>query len=294
MAALFKNSDRGQVVNFQAIRSDWYEGNELMPRLIGKVVRGERRFIFRGFPTPWLPLFIYFDLDWGEACTPKTYVPIFSDLQEGEIFALCSSAKKNGQLRLLVETTVTLDPLMADCLYILDNRLPIEVAECFEDPIEDTRSLRITNWQSYGRPSVRRLEREIGTFRRGSEACVMLPCARKRPYFKSRTHKTIYAKLRAQGVNIDQIDKIVLTSIGVLPEVFWKKHEVQVYDTGVPDIYRLLRLTRQFFKVNRYDIVYDTLNFPPYSDILRVVAGEGLIAELIKMKFGRRTSFYVR
>jgi hypothetical protein len=74
--------------------------------------------------------------------------------------------------------------------------------------------------------------------------------------------------------------RVVLTGLGVLPEELWSAPEVLTYDTGVPDIYRLLRLSRGYFRQAQYAMVIDCLQFKPYSEILAILHREGVIQQL--------------
>jgi predicted RNA-binding protein len=126
-----------------------------------------------------------------------------------------------------------------------------------------------------------------GTARANHKAAVLLPCARKRPYAESKTHKRIWSKLNRLQITDDHVDKIVVSSIGIVPEPLWNHPVVLSYDSGVPDIYRVLRLMRAFFKKARYERVVDCLEFRPYSDCLQIVAREGYVGTIDVMRFTR-------
>jgi hypothetical protein len=53
---------------------------------------------------------------------------------------------------------------------------------------------------------------------------------------------------RAAGLGLDQLDTIVITSIGPVPEAYWEHDFVLRYDTGVCDIYRLMLQLKTLLK----------------------------------------------
>jgi hypothetical protein len=156
------------------------------------------------------------------------------------------------------------------------------------------RPLILNGWQSYGRPSLRLLEKEVSKVMPKSKIAATLPCSLARPYDRSRTHRKIYSMLKEHGYSIDGLHRIVITSLGVLPEEVWSMPQVLAYNAGVPDIYRVLRLVRKFFGRADYGLVIDCLQFEPYSDVLRIAKREGIIREILKLKIPGRKQFYIR
>jgi hypothetical protein len=100
--------------------------------------------------------------------------------------------------------------------------------------------------------------------------------------------------LARRGYDLKQYHRVVVTSLGVLPEEVWSEPEVLSYDAGVPDIYRTLRLVREYFGRQGYRAVVDCSEFEPYSDVLRIVQREGRIRRLERVRIGRCRQFYVR
>ncbi|MBE0657157.1 MAG: DUF5591 domain-containing protein [Bryobacteraceae bacterium] len=180
-------------------------------------------------------------------------------------------------MRNLVEALVALDPLLADLLYILDNRGVVDKSSWIA---EDVGVLPITTWQSYGRREIRTFERLADNAPQEAKIAIALPCARRRPYSRSRTHSRIWSNLSAAGWDKNRVDQVVITSLGIIPSSLWNHPVVVRYDAGVPDIYRTLRLARRFFGQHEYETVVDCLEFRPYSDVLQIVHREGLITNL--------------
>lgn len=273
------------VVRFDSLRDDWVKGADILVRLVARAIAGE--VLLQGFPRQWLPILIHFDAQYTEPVAPLSYVPIASDLSAQDLEALCQAALSNGSLRVMVEAFASLDPLIADVLHKLDRRIQPQI-------LETILPVKLTGWQSYGRPEVLALSQLIGeTARAYHDTAVLLPCARRRPYNTSKTHRRIWSKLELNGIEKSRVDVLVVSSIGIVPEILWEHPVVKAYDSGVPDIYRVLRLLRRFFQKAKYTHVVDCLEFKPYSDCLEIVAREGLIGSVIPIPCGKRKSLPV-
>lgn len=260
-------------IKFLDLRDDWYRGADLMARLLSRSAAGSP-VEFVGFPAQWVPMFVHFGAQFSGPSLPAKYIPLASDLPLDLLHAAVRSSAAQGRLRQLVEAYAAVDPLLADVLHKLDRRLGASgPASCGSVPL--------TGWQSYGRPEVLAFMAEIRAHsgpRR--KVAVVLPCARSRPYDKSKTHKRIWLSLKERGIEHENVDAIVVSSIGVVPQPLWVHPVAIAYDSGVPDIYRILRLIREFFKARPYEQLIDCLEFQPYSDCLGIVHREGLISGL--------------
>lgn len=261
-----------RAVHFSELRGDWYRGADLMARLIQRSAHGG--MILLGFPANWIPIFVHFGAAWRDAIEPPQSGPLFSDLSVAEIERLARAALARGQSRSLVESAAALDPLLADVLHLLDRRRDVASPE--------TGTVALTGWQSYGRPEVLDLEdRILARPPTPSASAVLLPCARRRPYRLSKTHKRLWRGLDGMGIRQELADEIVISSLGVIPAPFWEDPIVLAYDSGVPDIYRVLRLMRAFFTPRPYERVVDCLEFEPYRDCLRIIAREGIVGRVL-------------
>lgn len=285
---------------FKSLRSDWYASNQSLPRYVRQTITGNRRYEFLNFPRQWLPIFEWFEIPWRGSIAPINYLPIYSELAEEEILLIINRAISEGLLRTLVESTSHLDPIISDFLYILDNSLDI-IDKLLEKELNEfgakksnRKTIILNGWQSYGRQSVRVIEKYIKSISTNRKICATLPCSLVRPYNKSQTHKRIYRILEDEGYNIDELHKVVITSLGVLPEEIWKLPQVLRYDAGVPDIYRTLRIVRSYFRHVDYDYVLDCLQFSPYSDTLKIAHNEGIIREIIKIPVPKKRHFIIR
>ena len=268
------------VIRYDRLRDDWVKGGDLIARLVVRSAQNE--VLLQGFPRQWVPLFVHFAVRWQNSTAPSSFVAIASDLTEVQLCSICARAQQKGALRTLVEAFAALDPLVADVLYRLDRRVELRTSP------KALHYLPLTGWQSYGRPEVLALNRRIT-----ASACakrstaVLLPCARRRPYTLSKTHRRIWRALKADGIDPANVDQLVVSSIGIVPEALWNDPVVLAYDSGVPDIYRILRLMRLFFRKVRYDTVIDCLEFRPYSDCLAILSREELLGSLRSAPKGR-------
>ena len=287
---------------FSDLRSDWYAANQALPRAVRQTVERKRHFVFSGFPRQWIPVFEWFGVPWRATKAPPEHVPFFSDLSEKQLVSIVSKARRKGTLRILVESASMYDPVVSDFLYVLDNTTTLEshaVEADMREVLGDgrrgrRRTLLLNGWQSYGRPSVRAVEQRAMEVEPKSRTAVALPCAIARPYDRSRTHKRIYRLLAEQGHTVHKLHRVVITSLGVIPEELWSTPQVLAYDAGVPDIYRTLRLVRAFFGKADYACVVDCLQFGPYSDVLRIAHREGIIRDLQRVKVPGRRRFHLR
>lgn len=280
-AGQFNGDPRLKTIRFSELRDDWYRGIDLMTRLVARASSGEP-IEFEGFPRQWLPLFVLWQVKWRGSIDPPTPTPVVTDLHEQETIDLIRASQDRGQLRTMVEAWAALDPVIADVLHQLDRR-------CTPPDTGIAELLPLTGWQSYGRAEVQAFNRLVASepvVRRG-EPVVLLPCARGRPYRDSRTHKRIWRHLTSEGLQRAAVQQIVISSIGVVPEAHWDHPVALSYDSGVPDIWRVLRLMREYFSRNRFDRVYDCLQFAPYSEAVAILAREGLFTEVVKRPVGR-------
>lgn len=257
-------------VAFSELRDDWYRGADLMARLIHQSSQGATSLV--GFPAQWAPMFEHFGAAWSDPIAPPTYVPIISEISPEALLAVIDGAQRQGRLRQLVEGLAAFDPLVADVLHKLDRRPGITAPHV-------VGTIPLTGWQSYGRSEVLAFgEKVAATATQTALIAILLPCARRRPYRLSKTHKRLGDGLA--GTLAGPADEIVISSLGVIPSAHWEDPVVLAYDSGVPDVYRVLRLMRRYFGQLRYEQVIDCLEFEPYRDCLRIIQAEGLVGTI--------------
>lgn len=260
------------IISYEALRPDWFANGNLMARALQRELRNRTpRVTFVGFPRHWLPLFAWVGASWRKSIEPPTYVPLISGRSETEIVWEIEQAQANGQLRLLVEVVASAEIVLCETLQRMDGRL------AKGDFPADDGQIRLTTWHGYNRADVRAIDTVIAEFRPSRPDVLFIPCAKARPYSKSQAHQRLMRQAERAGLKPDRFDKIVITSLGPIPEAYWEADLVQRYDTGVRDIYRLLVQCRALLKKTRYRIAWDLMAFAPYSDLLRVLHLEGYL-----------------
>jgi Domain of unknown function (DUF5591) len=281
-----------EIIDFQALRSDWYHGIEYMVTSLRRAAvlvareaaAGARYPVFKNFPRQWIPLFEWIGASWEGSSDPAHYIPFASSLNEAALVAEVEQARRRGQLRLLIEALAGSDAVLAEALPRLDGRLgdaapSTDATSKIRESI-DVSPIRLTNWHSYGRREVRRFEYDLGNFRQTSSDVIFLPCGRTRPYDRSPTHRNHRSALERAGVAIDQHDIIVITSLGPVPKEMWQHPTVLRYDTGVRDVYRMLVLFRRMLTGIRYNVAWDCMALGPYKDLIKLLQREGYVDEI--------------
>lgn len=213
----------------------------------------------RNAKSAWIPFLVYCKM------VILNVVKDDSIYDEIDITKYCKSLS-NIKLRLLTETSASLTPLISDTLYQLDNKID-KIDELEEGKI---KSVEITNWQSYGRSYITDLDKQIKEFKNQKKICLLLPCVGKRPY----NHE----KLNIENYDNENYHKVVLSSIGIIPEEFWNSEVVMKYNTGVPDIWRVFKLAKYYFEKNKYDKIICYLDYAPYIEIVEI------LKEILKIK----------
>ncbi len=70
--------------------------------------------------------------------------------------------------------------------------------------------------------------------------------------------------------------KVVVSNIGVIPEPFWEEKSVMTYSAGVPDIWLIYRMMREFLNNNKNEIkeIVCFVEFPPYIEITEIITND--------------------
>jgi hypothetical protein len=259
-----------------------------MPRLVVRaILRGD--VSFSGFPTIWIPTFVHYGIRFVDSIAPKKYIPFFSDLTPEEIQGVAVKAKRSGCSRSLMESTAALDPVLADFIYINDHKLAF--AGYREEPL--ATEIFLNTWHSFSQPEVIEIQEQMARHVAHYDTFVLMPCSRRRPYSDSRTHLRLRESL-GRTLTRNGVERVVVTSLGVVPEVFWSHPIVMRYDAGAVDLWRVFQLLRTFFVLNRARHVIDCLSFRPYSEMVRVLADLQIIPEVSRPLRLRWRSFYAK
>ncbi len=61
---------------------------------------------------------------------------------------------------------------------------------------------------------------------------------------------------------------------GVIPEEFWGEKPVMTYSAGVPDIWLIYRMMKEFLGNNKDTVkeIVSYVEFPPYIEIIEILA----------------------
>ncbi len=239
-----------------------------------------RSVTFTAFPRQWIPVFEWLGADWKRSSEPANFVPFFSDLDEAAILAQVRAAKAAGQLRLLAEIAASADVVLCETMQRIDGLL--------DRPESPDRPTTLTTWHGYNRRSLRELDKEIAAFKSRSSGVVFIPCAKSRPYSRAPSFKRLMKRLEADGICMDGYEKIVLTSIGPVPESLWGHEVVLAYDTGIRDLYRLLTQLRALLRNNSFSSAIDVLPLAQYGDLLDILHLEGALPPLSRPSWLRR------
>lgn len=268
-------------IHFDSLRADWFANGTFMSRALQRQLRSSVPLSkFCGFPRQWVPLFEWAEAPWSDSIEPSRYVPLISNRSEGDILAEVRRARSSGELRLLVEVIASGETILCETLQRIDAGL--------EPTLGGSGQVRLTSWHGYSRPEVRAFDSELAGFVQTKPSVLFIPCTKGRPYYKSPSHRRLLASLRAVGLKLDELDVIVITSIGPVPQPLWDHNFVQRYDTGIRDIYRILIQLRSLLYGTRYEEAWDLMPFAPYSDLLSIAHKEGLLPPLQRISGARR------
>jgi hypothetical protein len=277
-------------IYFDNIRSDWYAGNTLLPRLIVNALTSDKAMCLVGFPAQWIPFCVHFGLSFEAARPPLSYLPWLSEQPTTEIERVCMKAKRGGATRPLVESVAALDPVIADLLYIVDHKLAARGWTSAPPTSWNT----LNTWHSFGRPEVVRLQLEMAKSTLDASTILMMPCSKHRPYAQSRTHRNIRRQLAATHPQMAGAPSVVVTALGVIPQSFWEHPLVMTYNAGAVDLWRVFQLLDLFFKQHSPALVVDCLSFRPYSDMLSLLQKTRVIRRIVRPLKMPWRSFSVR
>jgi len=147
-------------------------------------------------------------------------------------------------------------------------------------------NIPLTNNISYSRPEILEFDKKVyTTFTPKTNKCVIIPCSSGKPYHKRKHNpEKSFAKIQGKNkhtlheyISNDEYDKIVLTSLGLIPQDFWLDPIVMAYDTGTRDLWKLLCLCKRFFTKYKFDEIIVLVKFKPYRDIIRNLIDMGVI-----------------
>jgi hypothetical protein len=173
-------------------------------------------------------------------------------------------------VRTWIEKTVSTKASLTNTLFTLDYKKLT--------PKINSKNIPLTHNNSYSRPEILEFDEKIyNTFKSNSKQLVIIPCTQGKPYHKRKPKiDSSFTKISGNGkhllhsyINDESYDKIVLTSLGLIPQDNWLDDTVMKYDTGTRDLWKLLCLCKRFFLKYKYEKYIVLVKFKPYRDIIR-------------------------
>jgi len=232
----------------------------------------EKQAIIRQAPLSWIPLFHFMKVTVDLLTVDQSNYVFGGKLTPNQLMEWTIQCEKEGTLRDLIEIMSSSDEKMADTLYQLDHFRRIDL----EFPL-DTDRIYQNNWQSYGRSYIKDMHKKIVETPITKDKILFLPCTKSRPYY---TKQALYKSQKADEFSSLMANKsylrVVVSNIGVIPEEFWTEKPVMTYSAGVPDIWMVFRMMREFLTNNKEKIteMISYVEFPPYIEILEMLSRE--------------------
>ena len=268
-------------LDYRELRPDWYAGSDLMARALSRELRSEPEGkTFVAFPRQWIPLFEWLGCQWHHSTEPTTYLPFFSSIDQEALLEEVFIARSKGTLRFLAELAASVDIVLCETLQRIDADLFI--ADELEKPT------KLTMWHGYNRKSLKDFDKHLLSYKQTHDSVIFIPCSRARPYEESQSQKRLFLKLQDHNIDLDHYDKVVISSIGPIPEDMWHHEVVLNYDTGVRDLYKILCQMRKFLEGCSYETAIDVLPLVQYGDLIDILHLEKRLPKPTRPKWLRR------
>lgn len=225
-----------------------------------------------------IPLYVYLGWNVDLETVQISDKNILNFLTPKQLYDWSIYCKEQGTLRDLVEMLSCSEQQFADLLYQLD------FTNKTQDEIPKDLKIYQNSWQSYGRKYIQDLNKEIQKKEDYKENLLLLPCSKRRPYYKNGLKSAFkkHEKL-TDFFNDSTYHKVVMTNIGLLPEEYWEHDVVLNYTAGVPDIWRIQKLSENFFNKHKFKKIACFVEYSPYLEIL----------EIQKSRFNLDIDFYI-
>ena len=225
-------------------------------------------------PLSQAPFLVYFghEVDWDTIRDDVKY-GLWNMFNKGEVKDWIQRAKAGGNLRDLVEMFCAFSPVGADILMQCDyNNLTHD---------EMPKVTEVSSFHSYNRSYVRELLDEMShSIAPQHKKCLLLPCSATRPYNESKKHKHIYETIH----NLDEYYKVVITTIGVVPEEYWNHPLILSYNNSYPDLWQVYLRCKEYFSLNKFDEYINCHRYEPFVEIIKLCG----ITEPTKEKIKKR------
>lgn len=222
-------------------------------------------------PDEWAPFLYYLGatLQWEDAEVDYSALglPHFPTIWSSgrECLKALRHAEKLGRLRELVETFEGNRPELVDALYKSDMEW-----ETVGRRHQTQKEFVITTNGSFQRPEVLEYIRTLHGYNSSAPAALLLPCAADKPY-PSPLHTKALEVVREACPSLEWEVVVFTGTLGFCPAPLWE--QMPHYDSGMPNQWRLMQMTRNFIPLQRWQFVL------VYGDFYNTAVQSGLALE---------------
>jgi predicted RNA-binding protein len=228
--------------------------------------RGRKeRWLIKNAPLSQVPFLIYFGHDVERETIRKDIdYGLWTIYSIEEILEWIKRAQENNCLRDLIEMFASFTPICSDIL------MQADLSGITKDKL--TNKTVMSSFHSYNRSYVRELLDKMCNFKTDKKKCLLLPCSAKRPYNVSKTHQEIYGSVvnNIFPYPLEDYHKVVITTIGVVPEEFWNDPFVLSYTNSYPDLWQVYLRCKQYFSINKYEVFRNFHRYVPFLEIIKL------------------------
>jgi hypothetical protein len=234
----------------------------------------EERYEIINAPLSQVPILVYFghNIDWDTVRKDVNYW-LWNIYTKDDVKNWILRAQDNACLRDLVEMFASFCPVGADILMQCD----------YEGTTHDElpKVTEMASFHSYNRSYVRELLDEMShSIAPRHDKCMLLPCAATRPYNTSKKHQHIYELYP----NHEEYYKVVITTIGVVPQEYWNHPLILSYNNSYPDLWQVYLRCKQYFQLNKFEEYVNCHRYEPFVEIIKLCGIEEATKERIKKR----------
>jgi hypothetical protein len=221
----------------------------------------KEKWLIKNAPLSQVPFLIYFGHEVEKESVHKDInYGLWSIYSIEEILDWIERAQEKSCLRDLIEMFASFTPICSDIL------MQVDLKGITKDILPEDKKIMVSSFHSYNRSYVRELLDQMSSFKTDKKKCLLLSCSAERPYNTSKTHKEIYAKIE----NLDEYYKVVITTIGVVPEEFWEHPFVLKYNNSYPDLWQVYLRCKKYFSINKFDAYRNFHRYEPFLEIIKL------------------------
>lgn len=204
-------------------------------------------------PRCWVPLLYYLgasvnSMRW--AFPEDDFIPFDSVIEFGGKFY------RTEDPRHMVEVFCAMRPELIDALWKIDNQWKKPISTMMDGRRDIKKDMLITTTNSFDRPEIKKFISEVGRYKSVLGKCVITNCSADKPY-PSEVHKRIKTLY-------PEHELLVISGVtGIVPERFFPM--MPNYDSGMPNFWRIKKLSADYFIRNRYDEIVVFTEFNQYA-----------------------------